>query len=370
MILKVYILKYLRFLLIVTMVVLVNTAMLSSGNSAEASNRINAMEQSMITDNDGRQWYQIEFGLDKANVAFSVSPNEEKPKQLRVYLEDTVIGAARTDYTLDGKLTRYMTLRKSDKKNLEIMVSLAISTEEQDYAVFTLPRDKRLKKPDRLIIRVAKEKLDKGNANLLAAVKGVKGHTVVVDPGHGGADSGARGPHGVLEKDANLAVSLYVQTILEKSGANVVMTRTTDVDVYGPYASDAQELGARVAVGKRAANPDIFVSIHSNAFGNSQANGVGTYYYAKTWLDGLLANNIQTRIAELTDLRNRGTTHANFYVLKHSDIPAALVEMAFITNYKEEALLADDEFRRLMAQSICQGIGNYFATLKENSGIE
>ena len=60
MILKVYILKYLRFLLIVTMAVLVNTAMLSSGNSAEASNRINAMEQSMITDNDGRQWYQIE----------------------------------------------------------------------------------------------------------------------------------------------------------------------------------------------------------------------------------------------------------------------------------------------------------------------
>lgn len=87
--------------------------------------------------------------------------------------------------------------------------------------------------------------------------------------GHGGSDPGAIGSTGVQEKDVNFAVAKQVEKILKNAGANVILTRVADVDVARANASAAEELGARVNIAIKN-NADIFVSIHSNSFGNEK----------------------------------------------------------------------------------------------------
>ena len=139
------------------------------------------------------------------------------------------------------------------------------------------------------------------------------------------------------------------------------MTRDADVDVYGPYATDRQELQARVNVGAYAPEAEIFVSIHCNAFSNPGAHGMETYYYPKTDCDERLAELLNEELAAAGSRFNRGVKQANFYVMKHSAMPASLVELAFITNPEEEALLASDAYQRELALALAKGIGRYFS---------
>ena len=188
----------------------------------------------------------------------------------------------------------------------------------------------------------------------------VKNKIITIDPGHGGSDSGAVGPNGYTEKEGAFAISQKVASILNQSGAKVVMTRDSDVDVYGPNSSARNELQARVDVGNNA-NSDIFVSIHCNAFVNPAANGTQTFYYGSSYQGQRLAQSIQEKMIEANGLRDRGISTCNFYVVKHSYMPAVLIETAFITNYDEEALLSDDEWQTTMAKAIAEGINEYFS---------
>ena len=188
----------------------------------------------------------------------------------------------------------------------------------------------------------------------------VKNKIITIDPGHGGSDAGAVGPNGYTEKEGAFAISQKVASILNQSGAKVVMTRDSDVDVYGPNASARNELQARVDVGNNA-NSDIFVSIHCNAFVNPAANGTQTFYYGSSYQGQRLAQSIQEKMIEANGLRDRGISTCNFYVVKHSYMPAVLIETAFITNYDEEALLSDDEWQTTMAKAIAEGINEYFS---------
>ena len=165
----------------------------------------------------------------------------------------------------------------------------------------------------------------------------------------------------MIIKDITLEVASKVRDILENSGVKVVMTREDDRDVYGPTATDAQELQARVDYGNFTPNVDVFLSIHCDAFTSESSNGTSTFYYPKTWLDALLAQNLQEAMIEHGDRRDRGIHEARFYVCRHSTMPAALVELAFITNYVEGNLLADEDFQDEMAQGIAEGLANYFA---------
>ena len=195
-------------------------------------------------------------------------------------------------------------------------------------------------------------------------IDGVQGKTIILDPGHGGSDSGAIGPDGVMEKNVTFAVAKKVQSMLESSGAKVIMTRTDDVDVYGVNATDRQELQARVDVGRKNPSADVFLSIHANSFTNPQAHGTATYYYAKSSSDGLLAQALQDGMIEYGGLYDRGISEANFYVIKHSVMPAALVEMAFVSNPTEEDLLNSDSFQDKMAKGICKGLSTFFGQMR------
>lgn len=189
---------------------------------------------------------------------------------------------------------------------------------------------------------------------------GIAGKVITIDPGHGGSDPGAIGPNGTMEKDITLAISKKLKAALEAKGAKVNMTRTTDVDVYGPNASGPDELQARVDVGT-ANKSDIFVSVHINSFSNPNVGGISTYYYDKTQYDTRLASRIQAKIADESGFAgDRGIQPGNLYVLRRSLMPAILLELGFISNPKEEALLKKDNVQQQFADEVAAGIESYF----------
>jgi len=316
--------------------------------------RINQFHYEIVK-SEGQDVLRIEIGLDKNDPEYSVQINDKNNRQLILNLKRTKIGEVRPDITLDGKLGRYMTLRQQDESDMQVKIVAAKDIEKQNYKVYTLPADRKSQKSFRIVIEINQSAAKVGDT-----VSGVAGEVIVLDPGHGGSDSGAVGPDGIMEKDVTLAVTKKVKRILEASGANVVMTREDDRDVYGTDATDRQELQARVDVGARTPGMKIFVSIHANSFSNPQAHGTATYYYPKNDYDALLAQDIQHGVIEKIGLLDRGTPEANFYVMKHSNVPAVLLEMAFISNYNEESLLVSEDFQNNIALGICKGIGKFF----------
>ncbi|MDO4177773.1 MAG: N-acetylmuramoyl-L-alanine amidase [Phascolarctobacterium sp.] len=188
---------------------------------------------------------------------------------------------------------------------------------------------------------------------------GIKGKTIVIDPGHGGSDPGAIGASGLKEKDVTLPIAKLLKQELENMGAKVYMSRTTDVDVCKPGASDRDELQARVNAAEKN-NCDAFISLHINASTNKSVGGFSTYYYPKTDYDLKLARSIQNKLAKNFSLNDLGVREAGFYVIKRSSMPAVLCEMLFISNAKEEKLLQNSWFRKKSARMIAEGIENYF----------
>lgn len=181
------------------------------------------------------------------------------------------------------------------------------------------------------------------------------GKVIVLDPGHGGKDPGAIGPTGLQEKVVTLDVALRAAQILRDNGATVIMTRERDVFLDMPD---------RVAMSD-AAGADIFVSIHMNANPNRDRAGTSTYFRRdstgsqRTACDQL-AKMIQNALVADLSRNNLGVLQANFAVLR-TQAPAALAEVAFISNYTEESLMRQDSFRNKSAEAIAQGISNYFA---------
>jgi len=311
--------------------------------------------QSHVMQENGQTLLRIEIGLNRPDPEYKVQVNAAKPKQLLLDLENTEIGDIRKDITLDGKLARFMTFRELERRHTQVMVAMSQPAAGL-YRVYTQAADRKAQKPYRIVIDVLAAPI-KAPADKVA---GVTGKVIVLDPGHGGTDSGAIGPDGVQEKDVTLSVARRVRDILTASGARVAMTRDTDCDVYGANATDRQELQARVNVGAYTPGTQVFLSIHCNAFSSPDANGTATYYYPKSDYDAVLAQDLQQQLVAAGGLRDRGINEANFYVVKRSAMPAALVELAFITNYREEALLSDDDFQNKMAMAICQGLGKFF----------
>jgi N-acetylmuramoyl-L-alanine amidase len=168
-----------------------------------------------------------------------------------------------------------------------------------------------------------------------------------------------------MEKTVTLAVSQKLKLLLEKAGAKVFMTREEDRDVFGPDASARDELNARVVFATKY-KADIFLSIHANASPSPSSNGTSTYYFRKTSFDALLAQNIQSAIVQAGGRRDRCFFPANFYVVKHTSVPAALIELAFVSNPDEEELLNDPEFQQKMALGIVKGVDQFFTQASKN----
>ena len=200
---------------------------------------------------------------------------------------------------------------------------------------------------------------------------------VVLDPGHGGQDSGAM-CGGVLEKDLTLDVARRIDRLLDAEGIATLMTRLGDT-----YVS----LADRAAFANRVSNC-IFVSIHFNEDNLPVSSGVETYYAAHqitagsflaSWLPFLwralsespnsesqnLAGSIQEALVARTRAADRGTKPKQFFVIANVTSPAALVEGGFLTNKEDISKLASEDYREEIAAAIADGIVRYRDTVKQ-----
>lgn len=196
----------------------------------------------------------------------------------------------------------------------------------------------------------------------IALITGLKGKVITIDPGHGGSDSGAIGPTGVMEKNVTLRVSLELQKLLKEEGAIVHMTRTKDTEVSAKKsnATDIEELQARCDIANKVKS-DIFLSIHMDSFTNKSAKGTTGYYYAKgSRRSRELADKIRANLVDQLGTSSRGTQTCNFYVVRHTDMPATLIEIAFISNPEEEKMMDSKEGIQKAALAIADGIADYF----------
>ena len=190
----------------------------------------------------------------------------------------------------------------------------------------------------------------------------LRGRLIAIDPGH--PPSGATGPTGLREAEANLAVALQLRTILESQGARVLMTRTTD---------SAVDLWPRVAVAE-SAGVDLLVSIHNNALPDGinpfTNNGTSVFYNQPRSLP--LAAAIQRSMVRQLGLPDLGISRADLAVARATWMPAVLVEGMFMILPEQEAALRSPAGRRRYARGVYQGIRSFLqdrARNKPSAGV-
>ncbi len=201
----------------------------------------------------------------------------------------------------------------------------------------------------------AKETVKKNSPKKkIPAVAKIKNKVIIIDPGHGGNDTGAmRGR--ILEKNITLQIALKVRKILQDYGFNkVVMTRTGDTTI---------SLADRVETAN-SRNADIYVSIHINASVKSEVKGVETHYYTEKGLG--VAKVIHKKLMENIDAEDRGLFKSKFYVINHTEAPAVLLELGFISNEQERNSLISEKRQQESAQAIAEGIINYLLEHKND----
>jgi N-acetylmuramoyl-L-alanine amidase len=223
-------------------------------------------------------------------------------------------------------------------------------------------------------------------------------HTIVIDPGHGGRDVGAVGTNGLMEKDITLTIARKLAAALSgKVGARVVLTRDDDSVV---------SLDQRTALANQY-KADLFLSVHVNAAVVKDAKGSETYFLSLEASDELarkaaesenvtsspnptadlnlilwdlaqnayheessrFAQSIQEEMNAATAVANRGVKQAPFKVLVGATMPAALVEVGFISNPEEEAKLQADAFQTLMVEALTRAVQRYKTDYETRIGL-
>jgi N-acetylmuramoyl-L-alanine amidase len=196
--------------------------------------------------------------------------------------------------------------------------------------------------------------------HLAFAVASLRGRVVAIDPGHGGIDPGALGPHGVHEDAVTLAVSLDLAGLLRRAGAQAVLTRQGEP--RGPAGSRARlNLRSRMAF-INSSGADVLVSVHANAYPSAAEHGAQVFYDADHLDESRqLALLIQAQLAALTATRRSASRHIGHYLLEHAGMPAVTVEVGFLSNPREARLLADPAYQRRLAYAIFVGLAYWFS---------
>ncbi len=180
---------------------------------------------------------------------------------------------------------------------------------------------------------------------------------IVIDAGHGGDDFGTHSltAPGYQEKFLNLTTALMLQECLNKMGYLTSMTRRNDVFIpLIKRAEIANEL-----------SPKIFVSVHYNSAPSKKAEGIEVFYYrstedkVRTDDSKILAEYILKQVIKTTAAKSRGVKSANFAVIRHTKMPAILIEGGFLTNDEEMVKLKDSAYLKKIAQGIAKGIDEY-----------
>lgn len=192
----------------------------------------------------------------------------------------------------------------------------------------------------------------------------LSGATVAIDPGHGGFDGGAISKSGVVEKDVALNISLYLRDFLQQAGALVIMTREVDEDLAKGAKKGKQkreDIHRRVKMINES-GADMTVSIHLNAIPSPRWYGAQTFYFPAKKENQTLAFLIQDEIKRTLENTDRFAKQlGSVYLLKNIDMTAALVEVGFLSNPREAAMLNTEKYQKSMANAIYQGILRYYS---------
>ncbi len=198
---------------------------------------------------------------------------------------------------------------------------------------------------------------------------------IVLDPGHGGADAGTQ-HNGLTEKLLTLDIAQRLRSLLTAQGWTVRMTRETDIDPVSsdnlakmhadgkPNADDRAYLQTRCDVAN-AVNARLFISIHINSAPVESAHGTTVYWYKPQ--DAPFAQSIEKSLIPAAGTFDDGTRHENFYVVRHTTMPAVLIETAFATNPGDVALLRSPSFLQNVAQGIANGVKAYAGSPSANA---
>lgn len=196
--------------------------------------------------------------------------------------------------------------------------------------------------------------------------------TIVLDPGHGGRDSGAKGADNTFEKDITLAYAKFLEEQL-KATYNVVLTRNGDYD---------QDLTTRTETANRLAG-DLFISLHAGGNFIHDSQGVGIYYYEKETIPGrapeprgqrrwddaqqkysavsrAFALSLKDRLSTKPDFSNITVEEVALKVLAGADMPAILIEPGYVTSPHDEKRLNDSGYVHDFSNEVCAGINEYF----------
>lgn len=197
----------------------------------------------------------------------------------------------------------------------------------------------------------------------------LSGKIILLDPGHGGPDGGA-GTGQTLEKDIALNITMKVRDYLQQHGALVTMTRETDKDLADPGTRGysrrkTEDLIKRLKMINSSDN-DFFVSIHLNAIPSSRWSGAQTFYAPHYKENAKAAKFIQEELRKnLGNTTRKAKPISNVYILKNAKRPGVLVEVGFLSNPGEKAILKRDDYQEKVAASIYQGIIRYFTNEEE-----
>ena len=207
------------------------------------------------------------------------------------------------------------------------------------------------------------------------AGSGAKYTTVIIDAGHGGEDGGASSLAGLVEKDVNLSIALYLRDMLFEKGIKVVMTREDDRLLYDrntDYEGRKKklDLAARRAIADSTENA-IFISIHMNSFTDPRYSGLQVWYSQNNSDSALLAERIRSENQAKLQSDNKRVTKAatsNINLLHNAKCPAVLVECGFLSNVEEAELFETEEYRKRVASAIASAAES-FLNSANNGGV-
>ncbi|MDB5053091.1 MAG: N-acetylmuramoyl alanine amidase [Bacilli bacterium] len=194
----------------------------------------------------------------------------------------------------------------------------------------------------------------------------LSGKVIALDAGHGGPDGGASSKEGLIEKDVNLGITLYLRDYLQQSGAVVVMTREEDKDLAGTDTKGlsrrkTEDLIKRVDFVNKN-NSDMLISVHLNSIPSSRWTGAQTFFYTNHPGNVDLATLIQNELKRnLNNTDRAAKTVQTVYLLKMLKMPSALVEVGFLSNPEEARMMGQRTYQQKVAAAIYQGILRYYS---------
>lgn len=285
---------------------------------------------SKVTDGEKGEWLSKLFIESTRSFDYSIVRMDDKAIIIRC--KDVILNMPEGKISINDGLVHEVWLKQdnSDSATVELILDQPAEVKMAALEIF----------PFRLEISLDRSYL----ARLFS------GKTIAIDPAHGGADTGGRGPVSLMEKDVVMPIALNLQKVLKRAGAKAVLTRSGDENI--PVEERFKKAGLEGA--------DIYISLHTHACADSRVAGAATKYHANSGESTVLANYVQSELVEKIKVADRGVDQEPEPVLP-VDLPAVEVEVVTITNIVEEVFLRGLTIQKRAAEGIFNGLRNYFA---------